>query len=117
MERLRDGFIVVFMVCWLTVVGQQGVLSSLDSQSPAGSVQTSIPADNDDPSDDSTLADDFKIQSRRIELAVPLQLVLLPVPHASPARTRRETTAFHLPHIWQFVELAAAAPRAPTFHA
>lgn len=88
MERLRDVFIVVFMVCWLTVVGQQGVLLSLDSQSAAGSAQTTAPADNDDPSDDGTFADDFTIQTRRVEVAVPLQLVLRPkatTPKSAPA--------------------------------
>jgi hypothetical protein len=115
MERFRVWFNVVLVVCWLTVVGQQGVLLSSDSHAVAGSAQTSAPADdNDDQSDDGTLADDFTIQSRRIEVAVPLQLVLRVKPHASPARIRRETTAFNLPHIWQFIERAAAVPRAPT---
>jgi hypothetical protein len=117
MERLRDVFNVVFMVCWLTVVGQQGVLSSLDFPSAAASAQTSAPADNDDPSDDGTLADDFTIQSRRIELAVPLQMVLTPAILAFNPPISRSVASFALPHIWQFVERAAATPRAPSFRA
>lgn len=78
MKRLRDVFIMVFLICWLTVIGQQGVLSSLDFHSAAGSAQSSAPADNDDHSDDGTLAD-FSFQNHRIEVVVPL----LP----SPGRT------------------------------
>jgi hypothetical protein len=117
MERLRGVFMVVFMVCWLTVIGQQGVLSSLDFQSAAGSAQTSTPADNDDSSDDGTLADDFTIQSRRIEVAVPSQTFLTSVRLAVHPPVNRQTVCFIPPNLWQFIGLAAAAPRAPTFHA
>jgi hypothetical protein len=114
MKRLRGVFMVAFVVCWLTVVGQQGVLSSADFHSLAGSDQTSAPADNDDPSDDDgTLADDVTIQSRRNELAVPLQSVLRSTPPAPHPRARRETAALALLPKWQFIQRAAAAPRAP----
>jgi hypothetical protein len=116
MERLRGVFIVVFMVCWLMLVGQSGSSFSFDSQSAADSAQTSAPTDNDDdPSGDGTLADDFTIQSRRIELAVPLRPVLTTARPVSNPRVRHQTASFVLPHIWQFVERTAAVPRAPTF--
>ncbi len=114
MERLRGVFIVVFMVCWLMLVGQFGSSFSFDSQSAADTAQTSIPADNDDHSDDGTLADDFTAQSRRIELAIPLQTILTPArPVFNPPATRT-VDLFASPHIWQFTEGAGAAPRAPT---
>jgi hypothetical protein len=117
MERLRDVFMVGFMVCWLMLVGQYGSSFSFDSQSAANTAQTSAPADNDDPSDDGTLADDFTFQSRRIELAVPLQTVLTPVRPVFKPSVHRQTASFFLPHIWQFVQRAAATPRAPTLPA
>jgi hypothetical protein len=116
MERLRDVFIVVFMVCWLTVVGQQGVLSSLDFHSLAAAAQTSAPAaDDDDQSDDGTLADDFTIQNRRLELAVPLQTLLTPPVPAFNPPVSRLAASFVPPQVWQFAERTAAAPRAPSF--
>lgn len=115
MERLRGVFIVVLMVCWLMLVGQNGSAFSSDSQSTADTDQSSAPADNDDHSDDGTLADDFTIQSRRIELAVPLQSVLTPARPIFNPPVSHQTFSFALPHIWQFIELAAAAPRAPSF--
>jgi hypothetical protein len=115
MERLRDVFIAGFLVCWLTVIGQQGVLSSSDSTAAADTAQNSIPADNDDHSDDGTLADDFTVQTRRIELAVPLLSRLTPARPAFNPPVSRSVDSFALPHIWQFVERAAAAPRAPAY--
>ena len=114
MDRVPGWFILGLMVCWLTVVGQYGFALSSDCHSVAA--QTSAPADdNDDPSDDGTPADDFTIQTRRIEAAVPLQLVLRLKSFVPKRPVSRETTAFILPRIWQFLERAAATPRAPSF--
>jgi hypothetical protein len=117
MERLRGVFIVVLMVCWLMLVGQSGSGFSFDSQSAADIAQSSAPADNDDHSDDGTSADDFTIQSRRIELAVSLQALLTPARPVFNPPVNRQTASFIPPNLWQFIEGAGAAPRAPTFRA
>jgi hypothetical protein len=116
MKSLRCFFIPLLLVGWLVAISPDAlsILSGLLSPVAADSAQTATPTDSDDHSDDIASLDDCALQSRRIELPVcVVNVVRLPAVTFHPLASR-QSPAYVLPRIWQFVQRAAASPRAPS---
>jgi hypothetical protein len=106
------------LVGWLVAISPNSLSVFPGLLAPgAADGQTTAPAGNEDPSEDSAAAADCTLQNRRLEICVsaPVVVRLKAVTFNPPAR--RQSPAFVLPRIWQFVQRAAAAPRAPAFTA
>jgi hypothetical protein len=122
-KRFRALFTHVLLVCSLLSVSPFALplLCSPPADGNDDCTSATTPADNDDHSDDGPATVDCALQNFRIEFRVPL-LALLRLPRDSaafnPPGIRRvlESTPARS-RIWQFIERAAAAPRAPTFSA
>jgi hypothetical protein len=116
MKSLHRFFIPLLLVGWLIAISPDAlsILSGLLSPVAADSSQTTAPADSDDHSEDAASLDDCALQNRRIELPVRVvSVVRLPAVAFHPL-VSRQAPAFALPHVWQFVQRAAASPRAPS---
>jgi len=117
-KRLRSFFIPLLLVGWLVAISPDtfslfsGLLAPV-----AADGQASAPADNEDPSEDSAAAADCALQNRRLVLQVPVVTVVQLKAVTFNPLAGRQSPAFVLPRVWQFVLRAAANPRAPSFTA
>ncbi len=114
-KRFRAITTPVFIVCWLVVfiLGGLTLQPTLNLLPDTDTAQTTAPADNDDHSEDSTPTTDCALPDHRIEISVSAPLVLRLDSGIFNLTAGRTALDQPLPRNWQFLQRAAAAPRAP----
>ncbi len=113
-QRISANLTSAFIAVWLVVFSLGGATLISAFASPADTTQTATPTDSDDHSEDVASLDDYALQNRRMELPVRVvNVVRLPAVTFQPL-VSRQAPAYVLPHVWQFVQRAAASPRAPS---